>query len=575
MGVRKRYLVICLMLLLMMIGGVAASEDASDDAVKTSGDNATLAVENEIVEEDNLALDGGSDPEEIESANDTNVLGASDEKDVLAATVDDRSVSGTTITALETFLGGNQITGADVILTKNYVGTADTANGISVKFLSITGDLNGNGGEVTLDMGSSTNHRFFQISSGSTVTFKNIIFKNACRTTAAAYGGAIIAGTNSNVYFINCTFENNYQIRKGGAIYFNTGCYAEFTDCTFIKNHLNTDGDGIDDDTVGGGAIHFQGNTDGVKFTRCTFDSNYAVSHGNHNRVYGGAIIFEGQAKNTEVVDCTFIDNNCRSGTRELVAESGHRGRPKGAAIYFKGGSDHVLIDNTEFSRNTLYGILTDDGGGAAVPYATYAYGGALCFEGQTSYVTIKDCPFDHNNASSIGRQARTYGGAIAFLGDTSHINISDSDFTNNAIYCSIYLQNDANYPNYAVQSFGGAIYFETVTNDIEIEGCKFDNNHAYLGEHGESMSGAIYLKGTSLEDLHIKDSQFSKNTADGRFGVINFDVPVTDCSFINVTFDNNHGHTAPLYFGNSVTDTFIINSTFTNNENTELLVRV
>ena len=67
MGVKKRYLVICLMLLLMIIGGVAASEDTSDDAVKTSGDNATLAVENEIVEEDNLALDGGSDPEEIES----------------------------------------------------------------------------------------------------------------------------------------------------------------------------------------------------------------------------------------------------------------------------------------------------------------------------------------------------------------------------------------------------------------------------------------------------------------------------------------------------------------------------
>ena len=84
MGVKKRYLVICLMLLLMIIGGVAASEDASDDAVKASGDNATLTVENDIVEEDNLALDGGSDSEEIESANDTNVLGASDEKDVFA-----------------------------------------------------------------------------------------------------------------------------------------------------------------------------------------------------------------------------------------------------------------------------------------------------------------------------------------------------------------------------------------------------------------------------------------------------------------------------------------------------------
>ena len=113
MGVKKRYLVICLMLLLMVIGGVAASEDASDDAVKTSGDNATLTVENKIVEEDNLALDGGSDSEEIESddSNDENVLSASNENDVLGNTVYDTGVSPT-ITALNSFVTGNTVVDA-------------------------------------------------------------------------------------------------------------------------------------------------------------------------------------------------------------------------------------------------------------------------------------------------------------------------------------------------------------------------------------------------------------------------------------------------------------------------------
>ena len=59
MGVKKRYITVCLMLLIMMIiGGVSASEDI--DPISASDDgNETLQI-NEIDEEDNLATDSGS-----------------------------------------------------------------------------------------------------------------------------------------------------------------------------------------------------------------------------------------------------------------------------------------------------------------------------------------------------------------------------------------------------------------------------------------------------------------------------------------------------------------------------------
>ena len=52
MGLKKRYIAICLILLFLLVGCVAAGDNAaSDDVVKASDDNATISVENNVVEE--------------------------------------------------------------------------------------------------------------------------------------------------------------------------------------------------------------------------------------------------------------------------------------------------------------------------------------------------------------------------------------------------------------------------------------------------------------------------------------------------------------------------------------------
>ena len=178
--------------------------------------------------------------------------------------------------------------------------------------------------------------------------------------------------------FIDCTFEGNTNYQRGaGAIYFSQNCNPSFTNCNFINNYLKVDYH--DDDTTGGAAIRFEGSTNGVKFLNCIFDSNYAHSPENHARVYGGAIIFQGKAENTEFIDCTFINNKCRAGIEN--GNNGHNGRPTGAGIYFRGGSSHILIDNCNFTNNTLIGKMKTG------EYDAYAYGGAICFGGTTEYI--------------------------------------------------------------------------------------------------------------------------------------------------------------------------------------------
>ena len=568
MGVKKRYLVICLMLLLMVIGGVAASEDASDDAVKARDDNATLTVENKIVEEDNLALDGGSDSEEIESddSNDENVLSASNENDVLGNTVYDTGVSPT-ITALNSFVTGNTVSnGDDVILTQNYVTGTGTAAGANVKFKSITGNLNGAGGAVTLNMNGGT-YRFFNVPASSTVTFENIIFKNSKVTEGdgAVGGGAIVVGNGATVTFINCVFEGCQASFRGGAIYFGTGCNAKFTNCSFNNNRVETTNGANDLETTGGGAIHFAGNTANVEFTNCSFDSNHVHSNYNHDRAYAGAICFEGTATNNRFINCTFSKNYA-----DATTAGGHRGHPSGGAIYFKTTASGIDFKGCNFNSNYLKGNFS---AGDVHSYITYAWGGAVCFNTDADDITFEDSEFEGNSALSDGPECSSYGGAFCILGEASDIHITNVTFHKN----SVFAQNSrtdggaASWQRTAsATSYGGAVYLGVAKSNINIVGCTFDDNHANKGKLGKSMTGAIFLGGTSLSTINIKDTLFTRNTADDDYGVINFNVPVSSSSFINVTFDNNTGTTAPLYFGSTVSTTKIINSTFTNNENTK-----
>ena len=554
MVVKKSFIMVCLMILIMIIiGGVSASEDI--DSVSSSGDlNSTLKV-NDIDEVDNLASDNGAD------SDDGNVENLSASNDNIL-----KEDSVGTFSDLSTDLGQ----GSEINLNKNYkaatAGTTGITIGTGITLIDGKGhylDANNLGRIFTIQAGAAAHHHI--------LTLQNIKFVNG-KATAGNGAGAILVNGYVDLTLINCTFENNTHDDRGGAIYFAANCAASFTNCNFTNNYLTVDGGG---ETTGGGAIHFAGDTNGVIFDKCTFDSNWVIPKNNHIRAYGGGIVFEGAAKNNQFLNCTFKDNYCKSGTRLYVAgDDGHQGHPKGGAIYFKSTSEGIHIEDCNFTNNTLQGVLLDSSG-----YTTYAYGGALCFEGAAQHINIANSIFDNNLANSSGKAAESYGGAIAFLSNANNINLTSTDFYNNTAYCSIYTDSDkgsTNNPAPRVKSFGGAIYFGNprgsnaalTFKNIDIIDCDFEDNKANVGEYGDSRSGAIEFNGNTLTNMNIVDTNFSRNSATDDYPVLTFIKGVSDLSFTRVTFEDNHGKTAPLYFGSDVVRTYIINSTFRNNEN-------
>jgi hypothetical protein len=76
-------------------------------------------------------------------------------------------------------------------------------------------------GRVTLDRNSAS-ARLFAVDNGATVTFKNLNMINGHRNDNAGnkYGGVVHVGTNADVTFENCAFDNDYwEQSQGGELF--------------------------------------------------------------------------------------------------------------------------------------------------------------------------------------------------------------------------------------------------------------------------------------------------------------------------------------------------------------------
>ena len=550
---------VCLMILIMIIiGGVSASEDI--DPISASDDgNETLQI-NEIDEEDNLATDSGSVSVDNQNSNiDREVLssmgvddisddvimhegkkiskeealGASSDEDVLSAdgsnTVNDSS-TGDNFNKLNDLITQNR--GKNIVLTHDYSypgGNAAPAAGITLNNIpSITGNLDGNGGIVTIERrgGYATAayvSRVFIVPKDSNINITNIKFylARASYNSNPEFGGAVYVYSGSHVVFRNCIFEDNSQCEKGGAVYFQSGATAEFINCTFKDNLLWHE---HNNKRVGGSALYFE-SANGVNFTDCTFDHNYYQTG---KKAGGTAVVYFGDnSKNINIDNCSFNDgvaiNEVNGG--DDMNKFGMAGE-----LYFGSNLENVTIKNSNFTNNNAA-----------------RYGGAIYIKDKCTNFIIEDCLFENNTVSHNNPRITDggQGGAIYVGGDADTFKVINSTFENNDAYKD-----------------GGAIYFATKVDNLLVNGSTFSNNDATGGN-----GAGIYIPAGS--NITVTNSTFTKNIASNIGGAIYWG---SSESFKtkDSTFEGNEAEQgATIYFKNNLREIIVRDTEFLGNKET------
>ncbi|MFQ5435700.1 MAG: choice-of-anchor Q domain-containing protein, partial [Anaerolineae bacterium] len=231
--------------------------------------------------------------------------------------------------------------------------------------LDVLENLNITGNEATATIiDGATQHRLFQVFSGSTVTLedltlqnglsdsnggailvegnitlRNVLLRNNSSTLDFSQGGGGIfsSGPNSAVVLDHVTLDNNSAQASGGAINITNGSIT-IDDSLFTGNTAQ----------LNGGAVNLNGGVDAT-INNSTFSGNSATGSGGINGL-GGAIFNFAQLT---------INNSTISGNTALF----------GGAIYAEGGqsgpiASTLTINHSTISGNTATATTTDSGGG-------------------------------------------------------------------------------------------------------------------------------------------------------------------------------------------------------------------
>ncbi|MBR3214457.1 MAG: hypothetical protein IKF79_08125, partial [Methanosphaera sp.] len=257
----------------------------------------------------------------------------------------------------------------------------------------ITITIDGNG--QTID---GNQKQVFNITSSSSVIFKNITIKNAENT--GGNGGAIY--NSGNLTIINSTLKNNtatgQQYGRGGAIY-NNGGTLTITDSNLNNNTATGQyGDGL------GGAIYnyYRGN---LTITGSNFTQNTATGQGQYGWGLGGAIY------NKEGGTLNITGSNLNNNTA-----TGQDGNGYGGAI----NNDGTLnITGSNLNNNTATG---QNGNG---------YGGAIY--NIASILIITDSNLYNNTATGGGGGAIYNRDSDAFI-EYNYFIANIAQMTGNAI---------------------------------------------------------------------------------------------------------------------------------------------
>lgn len=234
---------------------------------------------------------------------------------------------GTTTFEYCSFKNNSSSSYASVYLMDN--STSDT----TFKFCSFTGNKGPKGG--TVYVGTEKN-----------VCFENCRFEN---NTSSSGGGAVYIADSATGTFSDCRFEKNTSSSDGGAVYIAKSATGTFSDCIFGNAEDENLGNYCTGATGGGGAVYATGAS--ITLSNCEFYYNKATGDcGN-----GGAIGADSSSTVTITMGCIFNNNE----TALVDSSSTH-----GGALYISysslvlPNSGNIFENNNE--GNKAEHILSD-----------------------------------------------------------------------------------------------------------------------------------------------------------------------------------------------------------------------
>ena len=324
-----------------------------------------------------------------------------------------------------------EILKADWVVSGNTFGDIQTA-------------INNAGNGDTIYLGGQT----FTASGSAINVNKNVIIcggtsdSPTSRSTLNGNNGNVIFTLSAsgiilnNINFINADSGSNID---GGAVNIQASD-CTISDCSF-DNCKSTKG----------GAIYISSSGSNTKMENCEFTNNEAKWSNN-----GGAVYME--ASNCQFTNCNFEKNSAVYGGAIQVASGGNlvfdgcnftentaQSYAWGGAINFDGNGETFTITNSKFKKNT--------GGN----------GGAI--HAGRPYLTLDNCEFEENKNTN----GNTAGGAVDIAHD--HATITNCNFTSNSA------------------TSGGAIGIDDGCYFADMSNCIFKDNTATTGT-------AIYAAG-------------------------------------------------------------------------------
>ena len=316
------------------------------------------------------------------------------------------------------------------------------------------------------------------------------------------YGGAVSAGTYSNIQILNCSFKKNKATYSGGAIWM-TGMIIQIKSSWFEYNTLMDRGS----TETFGGAISISDHHSFAEILNCSFKSNKATYAGGAVYIAGKKILIQSSLFEYNIA----VGNNTTKTFGGAVCEDDNlvvdilncsfkwnKTTYAGGAIYASGKK--FLIKSSLLEYNTACGNYTACG-------KLKGLGGALYFEynKQSASLSLFNNSLEDEGVGATGfssihivfncsfgvNMAKGKGGAIYSEGP--NLTIKASRFNNNSVV-----------------SQGGAIFTYSPNLSVRISECSFICNRAILN------GGAVCHIGGRL---NIETSIFRDNTALGNSG--------------------------------------------------------
>jgi uncharacterized repeat protein (TIGR01451 family) len=402
---------------------------------------------------------------------------------------DDLTISG--VNSATTIIDGGGLDRVFDVIAGNV-----TFSGVTIR--------NGAATEAGIDTGGGIR---YQVENGTL----NIVSSALSSNTSTDDGGAICVTEVATATRINITasdFISNISLDDDGGAFAHVAPTTTVTivDSTFRGNRAgssNDDGGALvfkqDPATITisnshfidnaapqeGGALHTEADVYAIEIVGSTFQRNESLG--------GGAINFEGITVTAMIANSHFVSNTARG---------------EGGALRMDNDGQILTISNSTFISNTV-GSPINDGGGA------------LCFEDRVT-ATVASSTFDRNTSAAAGGAIRAKGGSTvltitecALISNSATTNGGAIQF--DASYGTLAIANVTISDNDARLNGGGIAVGGNTATTIKLNNVTIANNAADANRDGTGDGGGLWITNILPDVVSIANSILANNTDAGN----------------------------------------------------------